>query len=837
DYAHWQRNWLQGEELARQLAYWQGQLKGLPTVHQLPLDHTRSVNMSNQGAIHRTQIEQQDLQTLNAVCQRQGATLFMGLHAAFSVLLSRYSNETDIVVGSPIANREQAEIADLIGFFVNTLVLRSDLSENPSFETLLQQSKEMLLGAFAHQQVPFEHLVEKLQPERGLNHSPLFQVMLVLQNNEPVDLSLPGLSLSQIENKQTAAKFDLTLTVVEQNEKLALSWEYNSSLFNATTIERMSAHFGLLLKALLHAPNEKVLEVPMLSNTEQYHLLEELNNAHFEYDKQKCVHELFEQHAKANPASVALEYGEASMTYEALNCRANQLAHYLINEHGVVPDTCVGICMSRSLEMVIAILGILKAGGAYVPLDPTYPEQRLAYILDDAQPTAVAVDSAGKSALGNVYSGNCFDLLELSSRVLSDYNTSDIQKDTLGLRSHHLAYIIYTSGSTGKPKGVMVKHRNLTALTNEMENWFEDDARMGWCANYVFDASLQGVSYLISGHPMVVIPEDIKVEPALLKQYIEKHRIDILDCTPSLLEFWLESGINLELPHLLVGGEAISAKLWSVLSERAKSGKLTYNVYGPTECTVNSTVAKVEGTQVHIGSALPYASTYVLSVNGTSLVPKGCVGELCIGGDGVTRGYLNRPELTETCFIENPFYSLEQAHGSPRLYRTGDLVRYLEDGNLEFIGRVDDQVKIRGFRVETGEIAAGLQDLPCVDSALVMTAEVADSLQLVAYVKANEEVADAQLFINKIKRALGERLPDYMVPSLVQLVSVWPLTANGKIDKKALPSPSCDMSGEAFVAPNGEVEEMLAEIWSDLLGVQVDKISATANFFDLGGHS
>jgi natural product biosynthesis luciferase-like monooxygenase protein len=509
DYAHCQRNWLQGEVLDKQLDYWEKQLAGIPVVHSLPLDKPRPKEQGFTGGVKTSKIEKTASDALNQHCQAAGATLFMGLHAVFSVLLSRYSNETDIVIGSPIANREQAEVAGLIGFFMNTLILRSDLSGCPDFDHLLAQSKEMLLDAYAHQQVSFEQIVERLKPQRSLSHSPLFQVMLVLQNNENSELTLPDLSLSALANEEVMAKYDLTLTVVEEDDGLFLQWEYSSSLFEGETIERMSTHFNQLLTQLVGAPQESVFTIPMLSERERVDQLVNWNDTAQAYQQDKCIHELFEEQVAAQPNEVALVFEDQRLTYIELNGQANQLARYLIQEKGIKPNSLVGICVERSLDMVVAILGILKAGGAYVPLDPNYPEARLVYMLEDAQLATVISDSdARRNTPISQEKAVCLDDKSVQERF-ANYAKDNLAVSELGLSSSDLAYVIYTSGSTGQPKGVMVEHRNLNCFIQGMSPVFVEEKGI-WLAVTMlsFDIStLELLGTLINGYKVIVAPE------------------------------------------------------------------------------------------------------------------------------------------------------------------------------------------------------------------------------------------------------------------------------------------------------------------------------------------
>ncbi|MES2732439.1 MAG: amino acid adenylation domain-containing protein, partial [Bacteroidota bacterium] len=793
DYAHWQRNWLQGAVLEEQLSYWITQLASLPVVHSLPLDHPRPQIQTYNGKTFGSHLDADLSNTFQALCQSEGATLFMGLHAAFSVLLSRYSNEKDIVVGSPIANREQMEVADLIGFFVNTLVLRSDLSGSPSFRSLLAQSKQMLLDAYAHQQVPFEQMVGRLQPERNLHHSPLFQVMLVLQNNAEGKLELPGLTLSPVEQGAGIAKYDLTLTVHESNQGLWLGWEYNTDLFEASTIARMATHFEVLLQGVLAAPQESVFAVEMLSAAERHQQLVEWNATAMEYPADQCMQELFEEQVTKNPDAVAVVFEDQQLTYGELNHQANQLAHYLIKERQVKPDSLVGICLDRSLEMVIGILGILKAGGAYVPLDPDYPEARLAYMLADAQLSTVLMQSHLRSRTPiSEAQALCLDDTLVQAQ-LHTQSIENIPVQHLGLQSNHLAYVIYTSGSTGQPKGVLVEHHSVINLGLNIQamGLLTSGDQWGWTASYAFDASVQCITQLILGRSLNVISNQRKQDPFLLLEVLGS--LGVIDCTPMMVEAWFAAGIDYRLPNLIIGGEAISSKLWNLLVDwQAKYNKKAINVYGPTECTVNFSGCVIEGILPHIGKALGNTKAYVLNGD-ASVCGQGIPGELYIGGVGVARGYLNRPDLTAERFMANPFYDPNDPASSERLYKTGDLVRWLSDGKLEFLARIDHQVKIRGFRIELGEIEHALTSYVIVRDAVVLAkASSTGDKRLVAYVvtdESKETIAHSQELIDRLRQHLRQTLPEYMLPAVFVLLDHLPLTPNGKVDRQALPDP------------------------------------------------
>ena len=848
DYAHWQRQWLQGEVLDQQLRYWRKQLHGIPMVHSLPLDKLRPKQQSFNGATCSTDLGAAVTTLLKTQCQVQGATLFMGLHAAFSVLLARYSNETDIVVGSPIANREQHEIEGLIGFFVNNLVLRSDLSDNPNFIALLQQSKQTLLDAYAHQQVPFEQLVETLQPERSLSHSPLFQIMLVLQNNEQGTLELPDLCITPVPQTKQIAKYDLTLTVVEQPDGhgLSLDWEYNTDLFHPESIARLAAHFKTLLEGLLNEPDTNVYQVGLLNKKEQQQLLLDWNNTQTDYPKEKCIHQLFEEQVSNNPDAIALVFEEQQLSYQQLNQRANQLAHYLITEKQIKPDTLVGICLERSLELVIAILGILKAGGAYVPLDPTYPEARLAHMIADAELNTVLTHSDLYAATPiNDAQALCLDTTE-TQRVVNQQAHSNPNLQTLDLTSKHLAYVIYTSGSTGKPKGVMVEHQ---ALVNRI-TWMDQEYGSGpndrflQKTPYSFDVSVWEFTWPLSvGACLVMAKPEGHKDPLYLTELIQAQHISKLHFVPAMLDSFLSLGDLSACPSLkqvFCSGEALPPQQVETCFKQQPKVEL-HNLYGPTEAAIDVSYwncRQYQPTQrsIPIGRPIHNIQLHVLNSE-HALAPIGAPGELHIGGVGLARGYLNNPKLTAETFIENPYYDPNNPSSSKHLYRTGDLVRWLPDGNLEFLGRIDQQVKVRGFRIELGEIENTLATHELIKDAIVLAKGEASDKRLVAYVvketaQEGETATDLQ---EQLQQHLAQQLPDYMVPSVFVFLDAMPLTPNGKIDRKALPEPDFSEQQAEYVAPSTELEKTLCDIWQEVLGVE--RVGLNDNFFRLGGHS
>lgn len=834
DYSHWQREWLQGEVLKEQLEYWVGQLKNLPTVHNLPLDRTRPSIPSYRGAVVNQRLSADIRQGLNDLAQSQGATMFMILNAAFACLLSRYSGERDIVIGSPIANREQAELAPLVGFFVNMLVLRSDLSEDPSFLDLLSQSKDRSFGAYANQQLPFEILVDELQPARSLGHNPLFQIMLVLQNNEQEELALRGLKLNRVEKPTTIANFDLTLEVTEKGpEGLDLGWEYATDLFDPATIERMAEHFEVLLRGIIANPEEKVSRLALLTDKEKQRLLLEWNDTAADYPREKCVHELFEARVEQNPSGVALAFEGEQLTYGQLNERANQLARYLIGAREVTADTRVGICMERSLEMVVAILGILKSGGAYVPLDPEYPQARLAFMLEDAElETVITKTGILSCAPIGKERAVCLDEADVQQE-LSQHSTANIQSGERDLATGNLAYVIYTSGSTGKPKGVMIEHASLGNFLASMMNepgMNSSDTLLAVTSTSFDIHGLELFLPLITGAKVVVASHADVTDASRLMNLLEGQHVSIMQATPATWKTLLEAAWSPTRPiKLLCGGEAWGGALHRKLL--ASSNVSLWNMYGPTETTIWSSVKQIrpEDQEVNIGPPIANTRFYVLDEN-MELCPVGVPGELYIGGAGLARGYLNRGELTEERFVADPF----AGGAGARMYRTGDLVRWLSDGNLQFIGRIDHQVKIHGFRIELGEIETVLMSHALVKDSVVVDRDGIDGdTQLVAYVV--PEIDGMAPNDDTLIAYLKESLPGYMVPSLFVFLENLPLTPNAKIDRKALPAPDLSILADQYVAPKTDTERQLCEIWQTLLGIE--RVGTSDNFFRLGGHS
>jgi amino acid adenylation domain-containing protein len=824
DFAVWQREYLQGEKLESQLSYWKQQLENAPPLLQLPTDRPRPPVQTYRGAKLSFQLPKNLTQAIEAIAQKNEATLFMTLLAAFKVLLYRYTGQEDLVIGSYIANRNQAEIEELIGFFVNTLVLRTQFSGNPTFEELLCQVRKMMLGAYAHQDLPFEKLVEELQVERDPKYNPIFQVSFGLQNTPQVKFEPPELTVTPLAVEHTKALFDLRLDMTETDSGLEGFWEYNTDLFEGSTIERMSKHFQILLEAIVNNPQQRVSQLPLLTESERQQLLVEWNDTDREYSQDKCIHQLFEEQVEKTPDAIAVVFEEQQLTYRELNTRANQLAHYLCSL-GVKPEVLVGICVERSVEMLIGLLGILKAGGAYVPLDPVYPSERLAEILADSQVSLIISQEELMEKLPTTVAP--IICLERDFTKESQANTiSDLQ-------SHNLAYIIYTSGSTGKPKGVQIEHRSAVNLLNSIAKQpglTEKDTVLA-VTTICFDVAVPEIFLpLAVGAKLVVVSSAVAADGRELLKVLNKFQVTFMHPTPVTWRLLLAAGWRGSKNLKMVStGESLPKELAAQLLPK---GAELWNLYGPTEITVWATGYKIEAENqpILIGRPIDNTKTYILDAH-QKPVPIGVPGELYIGGAGIARGYLNRPELTAEKFIWHEKLNI-------RLYKTGDVARYLSDGNIECLGRIDSQVKIRGFRIELGEIEAAIAQHPAVKESVVIASEEStesnDFRRLVAYVVAQRE---ATVTISTLRNFVASKLPNYMIPSAWVTLEELPLTPNNKVDRKALPAPEKTRPelDKKLVAPRNFIERELTEIWTEVL--DVDKVGIFDNFFDLGGDS
>ncbi|MBE9162167.1 non-ribosomal peptide synthetase [Tychonema sp. LEGE 06208] len=840
DFATWQRQQMQGEILETQLTYWKQQLSGSAAVLNLPTDFSRPAVQSYKGGRQLFELPEHLTEAIRQLSRREKTTFFMTLLAAFKTLLYRYTGQEDILVGSPIANRNSSETESLIGFFVNTLVLRTDLNGNPTFRELLSRVREVALGAYAHQDVPFEKLVEELQPNRDLSHSPLFQVMFAFQNASEFALELPGLSLNCQQIHSGTANFDLTLELEATATGIRGWFEYSIDLFSPTTIARMAGHFQNLLESIVANSSARLSDLPMLAEAERQQLLFEWNNTGINYSQNGCVHRLFEAQAAKTPDAVAVQFECQSLTYQELNNRANQLAHYL-HSFGVKPDAIVGVYLERSLDAIVGILGVLKAGGAYLPLDPNYSKERLNFMLEDA---GVQVLLTQTQLAANLPAQKITVIcLDAEWEKISPQHQSN--PDSV-VGPENLAYIIYTSGSTGKPKGVMVQHHSLANYTQaaSVEYGIEANDRILQFASLSFDVSAEEIYPCLTRGATLVLRENSMSDS--ISSFLQKCReweITVLNLPTA---YWHEFTAMLstktqEFPPsvrlTIIGGEAAlpaSLDRWQkCVSEKVR----LVNAYGPTETTISATWCQLSANistakSLPIGRPIPNARTYVLDAN-LQPVPIGVPGELYIGGAGVARGYINRSELNREKFIPDLFSKVQ----GDRLYKTGDLVRYLPDGNLEFLDRTDRQVKIRGFRIELGEIESALSQHPDVQEAVILARdEDSAGKRLIAYLVLNSALSIGNsALIKNLRSFLQKKLPDYMVPASFMFLEAMPLTPNGKVDFKALPAPETNSSDADFIAPQTLEEQVLAEIWAEVLGLK--QVGINDNFFELGGHS
>ncbi|MBG1265934.1 non-ribosomal peptide synthase/polyketide synthase [Nostoc sp. WHI] len=831
DFALWQRQWLQGDVLQSQLDYWQEQLKDAPALLALPTDRLRGAVQTFAGAHQKFELSPQLTERLTQLSHQQGATLFMTLLAAYDTLLYRYTGVADILVGTPIANRNRSEIEGLIGFFVNTLVMRTDLSANPSFCDLLGRVREVALGAYAHQDLPFEMLVEALQPERNLSHTPLFQMAFMLQNAPMSEVEMTGLTITHLSTESVNAKFDLTLAMGSTDEGLVGVWEYNTDLFDASTIARMAGHFVTLLEAIVANPQERISQLPLLTTVEQQQLLIDWNDTQVDYPADKCIHQLFEEQVERTPDAVAVVYENEQLTYHELNCRANQLARYL-KSLGVGADELVGICLERTPLMMVGLVGILKAGGAYVPLNHEDPKERLEFMLADTQVKVLLTqDKLVESLPQHQARVVCLDT---DWQIIYQENQDNLNST---VSAENLAYVIYTSGSTGRPKGVVVTHQAVNRLvlnTNYIQ--LTPDDCIAQAANIAFDAATFEIwGALLHGARLVIITKSVLLSPQEFAVNLRSHKVSVLFLTTALVNQLanLLPQAFASIRYLLFGGEAVDPRwVQEVLDKGAPQHLL--HVYGPTENTTFSTWYLIEelvdtATTIPIGQAISNTKTYILDQN-LQPVPVGVPGELYLGGVGLARGYLNRPELTNEKFIPNPFAKA----GESRLYKTGDLARYLPDSNIEYLGRIDNQVKIRGFRIELGEIETVLNQHEDIQTSCVITREdILGQKQLVAYVVPQKQVTPTS---DELRQFLKAKLPDYMVPNAFVILEALPLTPNGKVDRRALPAPDLDTEiADKFVAPRNSIEEKIALIWSQVL--RLERVGIDDNFFEVGGHS
>ncbi|HEX9937488.1 MAG TPA: amino acid adenylation domain-containing protein [Longimicrobium sp.] len=842
DYAVWHRAHLAGAALERHLAWWRARLAGAPELLELPTDHPRPAARSYRGAHERADLPAGLLERLRALGQREGATLYMVLLAAFQVLLSRCGAGDDVVVGSPIAGRTRRELEGLIGYFSNTLVLRTELGGDPPFREVLRRARAAVLGGYEHQDVPFDRVVAELRPERTLSHSPLFQVTLTLDDGELSGWSLPGLRVDAVETEARVAKFDLLLAMETTPRGLRAGLTYATDLFEGGTIRRMLGHLERVLEQVAGDAEVRVSHLKLMGDAERARLVEEWSRKGAEFPASACTHQRFEVRAAERPDAPALTFEGVTLTYREVNERANRLAHRL-RALGVAPETRVGIALERSAELVVCVLAVLKAGGAYVPVDPAYPADRIAFVLEDAG-VPVLVTASGLVPRLPAFAGAvlCIDADAGAVALESGENPG------VAAGPDALAYVIYTSGSTGKPKGVQVTHANVGRLFDATDAWFGFGASDVWTLFHscAFDFSVWEIwGALLHGGRLVVVPFLTTRSPDDFHRLLVDEGVTMLSQTPSafrqLVQADLASGVDssaLRLRCVVFGGEALDPQSLRPWIERHGDRRpRLVNMYGITETTVHVTYRAITRADLDrggspIGVPIPDLSLYVLDAR-LEPVPPGIPGEIFVGGAGVARGYLNRPELTAERFVRDPF----SADPAARLYRTGDLARRRADGEMEYLGRADQQVKVRGFRIETGEIEAVLGAHPAVAAcAVTVRDDGAGERRLVAYVVALPGVAGPAPA--ELRAHLAEALPDYMVPAAFVALDALPLTGNGKLDRRALPAPADDAAAVAagsYVAPGTAAEAELAEVWREVLGVE--RVGIDDNYFALGGDS
>lgn len=827
DYAIWQRSRLQGEKLSHLLSYWRGQLEDLRPL-ELLTDHPRPATPTHRAGRYDFCLNADLVEPLKELAQSEGATLHMTLLAAFQTLLARLSRQDDIAVATPVAGRSHAQLENQIGFFVNTLVLRTDLGGTPTFRELLARVREVSLAAYDHQELPFEKLVEELQPERHLSRSPLVQVLFQLMNFSDHALVLPGLETARLPDSSHRVVFDLELHLWQQPTDIRGSLVYSAELFDATTVERMAGQFVSLLSSIVATPDAPHYELSLITEFERHQLLTEWNATAVDYPSDKCVHEIFELHVERTPDATAVIFDSQKLTYLELNQRANQLASYL-RKQGITTESMVGLCLERSTDLVVGILGILKAGGAYLPLDADYPTDRLQFILDDADLGFLVTQ---KSLLSRVPEGRyqvvCLDADQ------ANFQQMDASNPSVEISASNLAYVMFTSGSTGRPKGVQIPHKAVVNFLCSMarEPGLSSDDRLLSVTRPTFDISVLELLLPLSvGASVNIVSAEVAADAMQLSDQLSTSNTTVVQATPATWQMLIDAGWNgsKEL-KVLCGGEDLTDGLAAKLFHR--SGEL-WNMYGPTETTIWSTIHLVKDGNVRgeIGRPIANTQVHVLDAYG-QLVPVGIAGELCIGGHGLARGYLNRPELTAEKFQANPF---DEAPDT-KLYRTGDLCRWRQDGSLEFLGRLDGQVKLRGYRIELGEIEAALNDHGDVAQCVVVLREDRPGeKRLVAYCVPS---ADSELIVSKLRSHICSKLPDYMVPTAIVTLGALPLTSSGKIDRRALPEPEHSQSILPVLttsAPADLLERRLQQIWCKLFDDR--SIGRDDNFFELGGHS
>lgn len=828
DFALWQQDALNEDSNNKQLEFWEKKLEGIPETHSLPLDYSRPPIQTYDGHSIMYKIDASVLKDLYQLASENDTTLFSVLQCAFSLLLSKWSNDDDIVIGSPVSGRHHHQLEPLIGLFVNTLVFRNKFDRKQSFRSLLSSAREYFFEAYANQDVPFERIVERLQPERSLSHSPLFQILFTLQNNEQVELELPEIALEWMQTQEKPTKFDLELSVTETDDALVLEWKFATQLFKVSTIERIAAGFETLLREIVKEPECDVDKLNIVSGIE-ISLLNRWNATETSYPSDKCIHELFEQQAEKSPDAIAAVCDEQHISYQSLNERANQLAHRLIAD-GVKPGQFVGLFIDRSIQMLVSTLAILKSGAAFVPLSENYPSERIDYIIRDSDIQLVISESQYEERLSHFSADKLFIDQDCDSKYLK---RSNLNKNEVDVGPSSKAYLIYTSGSTGQPKGVEILHQNTVAMLSWAERTYakEEVERVLFSTSLNFDLSIFEIFVpLCFGTQCVIVQDALTL--------IEKQPdVTLINTVPSAIKLLIENdAIPTTTKIINLAGEPLQKEVVNQLLEGGYCRKV-FNLYGPSEDTTYSTYCQFDKPierPPEIGIPIDNTKAFVLSKK-ENILPIGVVGELYLAGDGVARGYFNKPELTAERFTNKNLLGK-----SYRLYRTGDLVRYLPNGNLQFIGRADNQIKLRGYRIELGEIEYHIRELDVVKDVAVAVNGEGSERTLIAYVVPQDnlltDVMDQGALINEIRQKLSQFLLDYMIPELVVFMDALPLTLNGKLDRNALPKVTQnERVVKEFQEADTPTEQLLAELWRVVL--RIDTMSTNENFFEAGGNS
>ncbi|MDN3658659.1 amino acid adenylation domain-containing protein [Ferruginibacter paludis] len=822
DFAHWQTDHIRGKVLKSSMDYWIKQLAGELPVLELPTDQQRGARQNFAGGTHRFELSSELMEALEKLSRQEDATLFMTLLAAFYTLLHRFSGQDDILVGAPVANRNLPELEHLIGVFINTIVLRINLSGDPGFRELIKRVRDVSLEAYAHQDLPFEQLVEELKPKRDLSRTPVFQVVFNMQNSPMPELEIPGIEMKFLEINRGVSQFDLTFMLSKSKGKYHGTVEYNNDLFKPATVTRMFQSFQMLLESAITQPDCPISRLPIVTKEELHRLVYELNLTSLDYPHNKCVHQLFEAQAERTPDAVAVIFEDTQITYSELNRRSNVLARHL-QSLGVGPGIRVGILMKKSLEIVETLFAVLKAGGTYVPMHPSFPKERVQFILKDANVQVLMTNIDIEPP-----EHHKVHLVNLNDKPSTE---DDCSNPATNIASDDLAYIIFTSGSTGRPKGVMIHHAALVNFLWSMRlqpGINKNDVLLS-VTSVSFDiAALELFLPLIVGATVVIAGEKMIGNPSMIAEAISYHNVNIMQATPAVWQLLLDTGWTGEAElKALCGGEVLTRGLADQLLDRVGS---LWNMYGPTETTVWSSVSQVQkgDTAITIGQPIGNTQLYVLDRH-LKPMPISVAGELHIGGEGLAKGYLNHPDLTNEKFIPDCFSSIAGA----RLYKTGDHARYLPDYSIELLERMDDQVKMNGHRIELGEIAAVLMQHPSVHYAIAIArAATSGDKRLVAYyVPTQDQPADT----DELQDFLRQKLPAYMIPAVIIRMNALPLTPGGKIDRMALPVPGNIRQQPGYVAPRNKVEQTLTSIWQDVLGVE--QVGIHDNFFDLGGAS